>query len=96
MDVNARKDRHLMDVSESAVATLNALPSQDRPSGGLKCLFSQPSTLIIIAISAQYKADIEGSVVDSRGVHTRYIHAMASGGGRDFQKKKEVGQIKYR
>ncbi|XP_075873847.1 E3 ubiquitin ligase TRAF3IP2-like isoform X1 [Nelusetta ayraudi] len=34
-----------------------------------------PSTLIIIAISPQYKADIEGSVVDGRSVHTRYIYA---------------------
>lgn len=35
-----------------------------------------PSTLIIIAISPQYKADIEGSVVDSHGLHTKYIHSM--------------------
>nr|XP_046269135.1 uncharacterized protein LOC124072048 isoform X2 [Scatophagus argus] len=35
-----------------------------------------PSTLIIIAISPKYKADIEGSVVDSHSLHTRYIHTM--------------------
>lgn len=87
-DVNKCKDRHLMDVSESAVTTLNVLLSQDQPNGGLKRLFSQPSTLIIVAISPQYKADIEGSVVDSRGVHTRYIYAMVSGGRRDFQKER--------
>ncbi|KAM9341150.1 uncharacterized protein ABDE67_014835 [Symphorus nematophorus] len=34
------------------------------------------STLIIIAISPKYKADIEGSVADSHGLHTRYIHTM--------------------
>ncbi|XP_034530209.1 adapter protein CIKS-like [Notolabrus celidotus] len=35
-----------------------------------------PSTLMIIAISPKYKDDIEGSVVDSHGLHTRYIHSM--------------------
>lgn len=48
---------------------------------------SQPSTLIIIAISPQYKADIQGSVVDSRSVHTRYIYAMVS---YTFFKKTEI------
>ncbi|XP_022056797.1 uncharacterized protein LOC110955924 [Acanthochromis polyacanthus] len=35
-----------------------------------------PSTLIIIAISPKYKADIEGSVVDNHGLHTKYIHSL--------------------
>uniref|UniRef100_UPI0037E7A9F1 E3 ubiquitin ligase TRAF3IP2-like n=1 Tax=Semicossyphus pulcher TaxID=241346 RepID=UPI0037E7A9F1 len=35
-----------------------------------------PSTLIIIAISPKYKEDIEGSVVDSHSLDTKYIHSM--------------------
>ncbi|XP_071394820.1 E3 ubiquitin ligase TRAF3IP2-like [Centroberyx affinis] len=34
------------------------------------------SVLIIIAISPKYKADIEGSGVDRRGLHTKYIYSM--------------------
>lgn len=44
----------------------------------VKCVFSQPSTLIIIAISPKYKEDIEGFGVDSHSLHTRYIYAMVS------------------
>lgn len=40
--------------------------------------FYQPSTLIVIAISPKYKADIEGSVVDNHSLHTRYIYTMVS------------------
>ncbi|XP_068195621.1 E3 ubiquitin ligase TRAF3IP2-like [Antennarius striatus] len=35
-----------------------------------------PSTLIIIAISPRYKADIESSVADRHGLQTRYFHTM--------------------
>uniref|UniRef100_A0A8C9XZH8 SEFIR domain-containing protein n=1 Tax=Sander lucioperca TaxID=283035 RepID=A0A8C9XZH8_SANLU len=34
------------------------------------------SALIVIAISPKYKADIEGCVVDSHDLHTKYIHSM--------------------
>ncbi|XP_031165546.1 uncharacterized protein LOC116057293 isoform X2 [Sander lucioperca] len=39
------------------------------------CLKDQ-SALIVIAISPKYKADIEGCVVDSHDLHTKYIHSM--------------------
>lgn len=44
----------------------------------VKCIFLQPSTLIIIAISPKYKEDVEGFGVDSHSLHTRYIYAMVS------------------
>ncbi|XP_032365231.1 uncharacterized protein LOC116679857 isoform X2 [Etheostoma spectabile] len=34
------------------------------------------SALIVIAISPKYKMDIEGCVVDSHDLHTKYIHSM--------------------
>ncbi|KAM3595134.1 uncharacterized protein V6R79_018718 [Siganus canaliculatus] len=37
---------------------------------------TDPSTLIIIAISPKYKADIEGSVLDSHGQQTRYMYTL--------------------
>ncbi|XP_028422166.1 adapter protein CIKS-like [Perca flavescens] len=39
------------------------------------CLKDQ-SALIVIAISPKYKADIEGCVVDTHDLHTKYIHTM--------------------
>lgn len=35
-----------------------------------------PSTLIIIALSPKYKADIEGTAVDNHGLHTKYLHSV--------------------
>ncbi|XP_026196201.1 uncharacterized protein LOC113148652 isoform X2 [Anabas testudineus] len=37
---------------------------------------NDPSILIVIAITPKYKSDIEGSVVDSHGLHTKYIHSI--------------------
>lgn len=76
--MNKWKDSHLMDVGESTARTQHVLLSHDQSQEGLNFHFSQPSTLIIIAISPQYKADIQGNVVDSRSVHTRYIYAMVT------------------
>ncbi|XP_051941400.1 E3 ubiquitin ligase TRAF3IP2-like [Hippocampus zosterae] len=40
-------------------------------------IMKDPSTLIIVAISPRYKADIESCVVNTRGgLHTKYIYSM--------------------
>lgn len=80
MDINKWKDRHLKDVSESAVIS-SVVWCENVDTEILwwvKCVFLQPSTLIIIAISPKYKEDVEGFGVDSHSLHTRYIYAMVS------------------
>ncbi|XP_061700859.1 E3 ubiquitin ligase TRAF3IP2-like [Syngnathoides biaculeatus] len=37
---------------------------------------TDPSAPIIVAISPRYKADVEGSTVHARGLHTKHIYAM--------------------
>ncbi|XP_063353802.1 E3 ubiquitin ligase TRAF3IP2-like [Pelmatolapia mariae] len=60
-------------------------PAIDLYDSSIRCMdvnkwtdsyLKDPLTLIIIAISPKYKEDIEGPVVDSHGLHTKYIHSM--------------------
>ncbi|XP_044023186.1 E3 ubiquitin ligase TRAF3IP2-like isoform X2 [Siniperca chuatsi] len=80
---------HSSDVSSEIVPFVDFLTKQGfRPAidlfdNPIRCMdkwkdsyLKDPSNLIIIAISPKYKADIEGSVVDSHGLHTKYIHSM--------------------
>ncbi|XP_029688547.1 adapter protein CIKS-like isoform X3 [Takifugu rubripes] len=56
--------RAAMDIWDSPIS---------RPDG---YLLDQPSALIIIAISPNYKADVEGARMDTQSPHTRYIYTM--------------------
>ncbi|XP_053291301.1 E3 ubiquitin ligase TRAF3IP2 [Pleuronectes platessa] len=61
--------RPAIDLFDDPVRSLDINKWKDR-------YLKDPSYLIIIAISPKYKADIDGLVVDSLGLHTKYIHSM--------------------
>uniref|UniRef100_A0AAV2JE48 SEFIR domain-containing protein n=1 Tax=Knipowitschia caucasica TaxID=637954 RepID=A0AAV2JE48_KNICA len=60
-------------------------PTIDKVDGSVDCTdinsrrdgaLKDNSTVIIIAISPKYKADVEGIAKDKQGLHTKYIHSM--------------------